>query len=59
MLSDLKINKVLFLDIETVPMKYNFEDLSPEFQKLWEEKTVWLWLKRGWGNCISKKLVFV
>ena len=40
MLSDLKINKVLFLDIETVPMKYNFEDLSPEFQKLWEEKTV-------------------
>ncbi len=41
MLSDLKINKVLFLDIETVPVKYNFEDLSPEFQKLWEEKTVW------------------
>ncbi len=41
MLADLKINKVLFLDIETVPIKYNFEQLSPEFQKLWEEKTLW------------------
>lgn len=41
MLVDLKINKVLFLDIETVPIKYNFEQLSPEFQKLWEEKTLW------------------
>lgn len=41
MLADLKINRVLFLDIETVPIKYNFEQLSPEFQKLWEEKTLW------------------
>ena len=41
MLADLKINKVLFLDIETVPIKYNFEQLSPDFQKLWEEKTLW------------------
>ena len=41
MLADLKINNVLFLDIETVPVKYNFEQLSPEFQKLWEEKTLW------------------
>ena len=41
MLVDLKINKILFLDIETVPIKYNFEQLSPELQKLWEEKTLW------------------
>ena len=41
MLSDLKLNKVLFLDIETVPIKYNFKELSPVFQKLWEEKTSW------------------
>ena len=41
MLADLKLNNVLFLDTETVPIKYNFEDLSPDFQKLWEEKTFW------------------
>jgi uncharacterized protein YprB with RNaseH-like and TPR domain len=41
MLADLKLNNILFLDTETVPIKYNFEELSPEFQKLWEEKTLW------------------
>lgn len=41
MLDNLKLNKVLFLDIETVPIKYSFEELSPVFQKLWEEKTAW------------------
>jgi uncharacterized protein YprB with RNaseH-like and TPR domain len=41
MLNDLKLNKVLFLDIETVPIKYDYEQLSPEFQKLWDEKTIW------------------
>ena len=41
MLGDLNLNKVLFLDIETVPVKYNFEDLPLEFRKLWEEKTLW------------------
>ena len=34
MLSNLKLSKVLFLDIETVPIKYNFKELSPVFQKL-------------------------
>ena len=38
MLSDLKLNKVLFLDIETGSIKYNFEELSPEFQNLWQKK---------------------
>ena len=41
MLGQIKIKNVLFLDIETVPIKENFEDLSATFQKLWEEKTVW------------------
>lgn len=41
MLEKIKIKNVLFLDIETVPIKENFEDLSATFQKLWEEKTVW------------------
>ena len=41
MLEQIKIKNVLFLDIETVPIKENFEDLSATFQKLWEEKTDW------------------
>jgi hypothetical protein len=41
MLEQIKIKNVLFLDIETVPIKENFEDLSAPFQKLWEVKTVW------------------
>ena len=41
MLEQIKIKNVLFLDIETVPIKENFKDLSAPFQKLWEEKTVW------------------
>ena len=41
MLKQIKIKNVLFLDIETVPIKETFEDLSAPFQKLWEEKTVW------------------
>ena len=41
MLENLKLEKVLFLDIETVPCEPNFEDLDSTFQKLWEEKTQW------------------
>ena len=41
MLEKIKIKNVLFLDVETVPIKENFEDLSAPFQKLWEEKTAW------------------
>ena len=41
MLEQIKTKNILFLDIETVPIKKNFEDLSAPFQKLWEEKTVW------------------
>ena len=41
MLEQIKIKNVLFLDIETVPIKENFEDLSASFKNLWKEKTVW------------------
>jgi len=41
MLEQIKTKNILFLDIETVPIKENFKDLSAPFQKLWEEKTVW------------------
>jgi len=41
MLEQIKTKNVLFLDIETVPIKENFKDLSAPFQKLWQEKTVW------------------
>ena len=40
MLDQIKIKNVLFLDIETVPIKEHFEDLDPTFQKLWEESLV-------------------
>lgn len=38
-----KINpyKVLFLDIETVPDAENYNDLSDDFQALWEKKTLY------------------
>jgi 3'-5' exonuclease len=41
MLADIKIQNILFLDIETVPCEPNFEDLNTTFQQLWTEKTVW------------------
>ena len=41
MLENIKLEKILFLDIETVPFESNFEDLDSTFQKLWEEKTQW------------------
>jgi len=41
MLDQIKTKNILFLDIETVPIKENFEDLSSGFQGLWSEKTTW------------------
>ena len=37
MLENIKLDKVLFLDIETVPSEANFEDLDTTFQKLWKD----------------------
>ena len=41
MIADVQLEKVLFLDIETVPCSVNFEDLDDNFQQLWAEKTAW------------------
>ncbi len=41
MLNQIKTNNVLFLDVETVPIKKSFECLSPDFQDLWIDKVSW------------------
>jgi 3'-5' exonuclease len=38
MLDHLPIEEVLFIDIETVPLFANYTDLTPEWQKLWDDK---------------------
>ena len=41
MLENISIHKILFLDVETVPVAPTFSKLSDEFQLLWAEKTYW------------------
>ena len=41
MLEKVKINEVLFLDIETVPAQPNFESLEENYQKHWEKKSAY------------------
>jgi len=41
MLENVKIEDVLFLDIETVPMVGDFEALSPALQTLWDKKSAY------------------
>ena len=42
MLNNVDFSKVLFLDIETVPEFYKFEELSERGKKLWTKKTRFL-----------------
>ena len=39
MIQNIPIEKVMFLDIETVPQSGNWKDLSETEQKLWDKKT--------------------
>ncbi len=39
MLESIKPEKVLFLDIETVPLQPSFSNLSKEFQEFWDKKS--------------------
>jgi 3'-5' exonuclease len=39
MLEGIKIEKILFIDIETVPAVENYENLSHEFKEFWEKKS--------------------
>lgn len=41
MIQHIPIDRVLFLDIETVPQYEFWENLSEEEQRLWEKKTTW------------------
>lgn len=38
MLDTLKLSHILFLDVETAPVVYNYNDLDPEMKKLWANK---------------------
>ncbi len=42
MLPGIKLDKILFLDIETVPMTSSYEGLDDRFRKLWERKAGFL-----------------
>lgn len=39
MLNHIPSENILFIDIETVPAHYRFEEMSPEMQTLWSDKT--------------------
>jgi 3'-5' exonuclease len=39
MLNTIDLNKVIFLDIETVPVFYKFDELSDRGKELWEKKS--------------------
>ena len=42
MLDRVQLDKILFLDIETVPQFQTFDEMSPEGQKLYDQKTKFL-----------------
>jgi 3'-5' exonuclease len=39
MLDNIKLEDILFLDIETAPSEPSFEDLDPQMQNLWDKKS--------------------
>lgn len=39
MLDNIKVEDILFLDVETVPQESCFDNVSPEIQSLWEKKS--------------------
>ena len=42
MLQPKQLGNILFLDIETVPQTYRFEELDNEIQELWTKKTYYI-----------------
>ncbi len=42
MLQHLDLKKIIFLDIETVPMEYNFNELPKQTVDLWDKKTKYI-----------------
>ncbi len=47
MLQDLELEKVLFLDIETVPQTSDFKELDDDFRDLWESKSKYFREQQG------------
>ena len=47
MLDQLRMEEVLFLDIETVPQQSSFDGLDDDFRKLWEDKSRYSREKHG------------
>jgi len=41
MVDHINLNEILFLDIETAPVVYKFQDLSERGKSLWEKKMKW------------------
>jgi 3'-5' exonuclease len=39
MIEKIRLDNILFLDIETVPLEENFNSLDDEMKQLWELKT--------------------
>jgi len=39
MLDNIRVEDIMFLDIETVPQESGFENVSPDLQALWEKKS--------------------
>lgn len=42
MLEKIEVNKIIFLDIETVPLVYNFSELEKETAELWDKKSKYI-----------------
>ena len=42
MLQKLDLQKIIFFDIETVPLEYNFKDLPQKTIDLWDKKTKYI-----------------
>lgn len=42
-MSAVKLEHILFIDIETVPIHYKYKDLKKEEKDLWDKK--WMYLK--------------
>ena len=49
MVNNIDLSKILFLDIETVPLTYKHQDLDKKTQSLWNKKTTFLQEREGVG----------
>ena len=41
-MSSLKLENILFIDIETVPVQYNYNQLTPTEKELWDKKMFYM-----------------